>query len=404
MMLFMSINNNKQFIRELSLKKQNLSAFLFGPRMTGKTSLLKLVHPVEAYYNLLDPELEIRLRGNPKEFWEEIAQFKRGDLIIIDEVQRLPVLLDYVQMAMDELNLRFYLSGSSARKLKRGGANLLGGRALDLKLHPLTVQELKDDFSLKNALQFGTLPRVSQILSTSNRSAQQLKREGMLLLKSYVTTYIKEEIQAEALVRKLDSFQRFLNVAAQSNGQMIEMANISRECSVPQNTVKEYYSILEDTLIGRMVWPFDRSERKKARPKFYFFDCGVLRALQNRVSEAPSPAEKGNLFETWFINELFRILDYTEKEHRISLWRLGKWEIDILIESSTGPLLAIECKTGKQLKRPHAIKAFRKTFPKVPLFIASLLDTRPRKLADQITIYPYLEVLKMYRDGADALK
>ena len=217
-------------------------------------------------------------------------------------------------------------------------------------------------------------------------------------LKSYITTYIKEEIQAEALVRKLDSFQRFLDIAAQCNGQMIEFSNISRESSVHKNTVKEHYSILEDTLIGHFIWPHNRSERKKARPKFYFFDCGVVRALQSRLSEKPSPQERGVLFETWVANELIRIRDYLGYDHRISLWRQGKWEIDFLIESGRGPLLAIECKSGRQVENTHSLKAFRKSFPKVPIVICSLDDKNSRTLGEHIRVEPFMKVIQSYRE------
>ena len=212
------------------------------------------------------------------------------------------------------------------------------------------------------------------------------------------TTYIKEEIQAEAHVRRLDSFLRFLHVASQCNGQMVEFANISRECAVHQNTVKEYYSLLEDTLIGHFVWPFNRSERKKSRPKFYFFDCGVIKALQKRLVSQPTPEELGFLFETWIANELTRIRDYCRYEHRISLWRRGHWEIDFLIESGRQPLMAIECKSGRQIKNKKSIEAFQKDFPKTPVIICSLQDKRRRQIGKNIWVEPYKNVLSRYRD------
>ena len=310
----------------------------------------------------------------------------------MDEIQKIPVLLDYVQMGIDRKQLQFFLSGSSARKLKRGSANLLGGRAIYLQLHPLTAKELGKDFDILSVLRFGSLPLMASLF-TQGRSKTAIQH-----LKSYITTYIKEEIQAEALVRKLDSFHRFLDAAAQCNGQMIEFANVSRECSVHINTVKEHYSILEDTLIGRFIWPFDRSERKKSRPKFYFFDCGVIRALQNRLSDKPTPIEQGLLFETWIANELIRIRDYSGYEHRISLWRKGRWEIDFIIESKGKPLMAIKCKTGRQIKNTPSLKAFQKDFPRTPLVICSLSDNRTRKLAENIWIEPYKQTIKRYRE------
>ena len=366
------------------------SAFLLGPRMTGKTLLLRHIKAA-AFYDLLDPELELSLRVRPKRFWEEISALRPGSQIVIDEIQRLPVLLDYAQMGIDRMGMRFFLSGSSARKLKRGGANLLGGRALRFTLHPLTAKEMGKDFHLPQALRFGSLPLICRLLAKGE------KKTAIEHLKSYALTYIKVEIQAEALVRNLSAFLRFLEAAAQCNSQMIEFANISRECSVHQNTVKEYFSILEDTLMARMIWPYQRSERKKARPKLYFFDCGAVRALQKRLAGAPSPEELGALFEAWVAFELIRIRDYSRREHRISLWRKGRWEIDFLIEEGGRPILAIECKSGKQIQNKSAIEAFQRDFPKVPLVICSMQDARRRKIHKNVYIEPCLKALALYR-------
>ena len=329
-MLFMSPNNIKPFFREISLKSPSSSFLILGPRMTGKTYLLSQLK-VSAFYDLLDPQRELKLRARPEEFWQELENLKEGSKIVIDEIQKLPELLNYVQMGIEKRKFQFFLSGSSARKLKRGAANLLGGRAIHLNLYPLSAKELGAQFDIDSVLKFGSLPLISNLILKNQR------KDAESHLKSYVHLYIKEEVQAEALSRNLNSFQRFLDIAAQSNAQMMEFANISRECSVPASTVKEYYSILEDTLMGRFVWPFNRSERKKARPKFYFFDCGVLRALQGRLQDNPSPYETGFLFKTWVANELQRICDYSGCDHRISLWRHNKWEVDFLIESAKGP-------------------------------------------------------------------
>ena len=387
----MAINNNILYPREIDLSQVISSVFLLGPRMTGKTKLLEGLR-VDRYFDLLDPELELKLNASPKLFWEEISILPSGSKIVVDEIQRVPILLDYIQMGIEKLKHQFFLSGSSARKLKRGSANLLGGRALEFHLHPLTVFELGKEFNIKYALKFGTLPKVTSFLK-ENR-----EQEVRQILKSYYTIYLKEEIQVEALVRHLDTFQRFFEVAAQSNGQVIEYANISRECGVAQSTVKEYYQILEDTLIGRFLWPFNASERKKARPKFYFFDCGVVQAIQNRLGGEPSPVDLGVLFETWFVNELLRIKDYTHKEHKISLWREGSWEVDLLIEGGRGPLLAFECKSGKQIRNEPSLKAFRARFKHVPLYIVSLQDEHPRKLEGDIILLPWKEAIELYRN------
>ena len=381
---------NESFPRELHLEKLKSSAFVFGPRMTGKTTLLTGLSAT-ATFNLLDVDLELKYRQSPGFFWEEISALPSKSLVIIDEIQKIPLLLNYVQMGMEKLKLKFILSGSSARKLKRGGANLLGGRALDLKLHPLTVEEIGSSFKMDLALKYGTLPKIYQLL------VEKEEKEAGRFLRSYITTYIKEEIQLEAITRNLAAFQRFLSVAGQGNAQIIEFANISRECSVPMSTVKEYYQILEDTLLGEFLWPYDRSERKKARPKFYFFDCGVIRALQNRLLDPPTPQEKGFLFETWLCRELVRIRDYEEKGHSSGLWRKGNHEIDILISGGHGPLLAIECKSSRAGLDTATVRAFRDEFPKVPLWVASLTDEHSRKLESGVEVHSWRKIVQSYR-------
>ena len=379
------------FDRILKLDKLRNSAFIFGPRMTGKTHLIRGLKS-RLFVDLLDPEKELELKREPKHFWEEISALEKNSLVVVDEIQRVPSLLDYAQKGIEEKGLRFVLSGSSARKLRRGGANLLGGRALDLKLHPLTADEIGERFNINLALQYGTLPRLTQLLLESQTN------EAKELLRSYYTTYIKEEIQAEALTRNVGAFQRFLNVAIQGNGQVIEFQNISRECAVAASTVKEYYSILEDTLIGRFLWPWDRSERKKARPKFYFFDCGVVRAVQNRLNDPPTTMELGVLFENWMINELIAHGDYLNKGHEFTFWREGPHEIDLLIMNGQKAILAIECKTGTQLPSAACIEAFQKQFPKVPLIVASLSDKNKRKLESSIEILPWPDVIQRYKE------
>lgn len=379
------------FERSVRLSSLRRSAFLFGPRMTGKTFLMREL-PAALYVDLMDPELELRLKQSPGVFWEQLAALDAEALVVVDEVQRVPALLDYVQKGIEERQLRFVLSGSSARKLRRGGANLLGGRAKDLRLHPLTKDELGGRFDIGAVCRFGTLPKVAQSWAAGEDG------EARSLLRSYATTYVKEEIQAEALTRNVGAFQRFLQVAVEGNAQVVEFANISRECSVPASTVKEYYAILEDTLLGDFLWPWDRSARKKARPKFHFFDCGVVRAVQNRLNDPPTSAELGFLFETWFVRELRRLRDYGEKDHEFSFWREGPHEIDLLVSGGHGPILAVECKTGRGPLAARTVRAFRERFPKVPLVVASLHDDVPRRVGGGIDVLPWAKALERYRD------
>ena len=377
------------FPRLLQLEKIPGSFFLLGPRMTGKTYLLRRLKPA-LFIDLLDPETELHFSSSPGKFWEQLRTLEKGELVIIDEVQRVPVLLDYVQKGIEEIGLRFILSGSSARKLRRGGANLLGGRALDLKLHPLTSAEITKGFDLNLALSFGTLPRVYSTILEGQ------KNEARLQLKAYCTIYIKQEVQAEALTRNVGAFQRFLNVAAQMNGEIIEFSSIARDSGVPMSTIKEYFSILEDTLLGSFLWPWDRSERKKARPKFYFFDCGVVRAIQNRLIDPPTPQEKGFLFETFFYNQLQNLRDYHEKPYDLSFWREGKNEIDILVTGPRGPLMAFECKTTQEMVSDSTYAAFRKRFPKVPLYVVSSQDIHARKLHNDVMVLPWRRALEIF--------
>lgn len=387
-MLFMDLNNIR---RELSLSASGQSTFLFGPRMTGKTSLLE-AYGSALFIDLLNPDEELRYRLNPASFYEALSSLKAGSTVIVDEIQRLPVLLDYVQMGIQKLKLRFLLSGSSARKLRRGSVNLLGGRAIDLRLHPLTSVEMGSSFRLESSLQFGSMPKIHAL--TQGGSEAEARR----LLRSYVTTYLNVEVKSEALVRDIDGFSRFLNVAAQANAQMVEFANIGRESAVHMNTVKGYYSILEDTLVGNFLWPYHPSERKKARPRFYFFDCGVVRAIQNRLGDPPTAFERGFLFETFFINEIRAARDYLEKEHELAMWREGRNEVDLLVLKAGRPVLAIEVKSSTGVDNLASLSAFHAKFPKVPLYVASATAKVKSKHAAGFEIWPFRELIKLYRE------
>ncbi|PWU12631.1 MAG: ATPase [Bdellovibrio sp.] len=372
----MPINDNIDFIREVNLNQYKSSVFLFGPRMTGKSYLLQRLK-ADLKIDLLEPDTEFTLRAQPRLFWDELRSVRKGGRVIIDEIQKVPELLGYVHKAIEQLGLSFVLSGSSARKLKRSAADMLAGRALDLRLFPLTLCEVDGRIPLEKILLFGSLPRIAALV------AQQESEEAARILKAYHTVYIKEEIQSEALTRNLSAFQRFLPVVAQSNAQMIEYQNISRESSVAASTVKEYFQILEDTLIGFFLWPWNRSERKKARPKFYFFDNGVLRSIQKRVAERPTPEEMGMLFESWFVNEARRVLNYQESSAELGLWREGHHEIDLVIEKGGRILAAFEVKTGKNFSVDPSQKAFRMRFPNVPLFLVAKDLEKPRVIGNK---------------------
>lgn len=375
--------------RILKIGDLSISAFLLGPRQTGKTSLLKNLG-ADLFVDLLDNEQLTRYQRNPKLLFEQLSALAQNSKVVLDEIQRLPELLDYVQMSMQSQGHQFFLSGSSARRLKRSNANLLGGRAADLRLHPLCQKEIGKDFFIELALSFGTLPHIYNLVVSKKEN------EARILLKSYVSTYLHLEIQAEALVRNQPSFVRFLDIAAQSHAEVIEYSNIAKDAAVPASTIKEYYQILEDTLIGFYLWPYDKSERKKARGKFYFFDCGIVRAIQNRLSDPPTPSELGHLFEGWMLNELIRLRDYLQKPHRFSFWRHGKWEIDFIVENADGMLLAIECKSNIRTDDLDNVLEFKRRYPHVKTIVASLKETQPRTTTSGIEILPFLTVLENF--------
>ena len=274
----MAIIGNTQVSRLCSLPEHN-SFFLFGARGTGKTTLLKqLPFLKDAFYiDLLNNDTEEKYALNPQLLLEQVRAMKDGEWVIIDEIQKNPKLLGHVHILIEERKINFALTGSSSRKLKRGGADLLAGRAWSFSLFPLTARELGQDFDLQQALQWGTLPKVVFLSSSQDRSR---------FLRTYAQTYIKEEILVEQLVRNLDPFRLFLPIAAQMNTQIINYSNIAKDTGVDYKTIQNYYQILVETNLGFFLEPYSRSVRKVQRQstKFYFFDTGVKRAIQRSLT------------------------------------------------------------------------------------------------------------------------
>lgn len=320
--------------------------FLFGPRQTGKSSLIQQAFPADEslYMNLLLSREYTRLKRDPALLAQDVAgRAPSKRYVVIDEVQRIPELLDEVHQLIESPNPPYFvLTGSSARKLKRARANLLGGRASTVHLYPLTSIELGDQFFLERALAFGTLPKVYLEEDPNERS---------VLLRAYVDNYIKEEIEAEAVVRNLGAFLRFLPLAAESNGQEINFSKIARMCLTNHNTLKAYYQILEDTLLGRFLWPLAGSTRQQLskRPKFYLFDTGVIRGVLGRES-APlrsSTYEYGALFESWVINEVWRINSYYNKNLQTFFYRTDDGaEVDLVLVDPNRDRYGIEIKSA----------------------------------------------------------
>jgi uncharacterized protein len=334
------------YTRSHKLHSKN-NFFLFGARSTGKSTLVdeKYSSPKTLWINFLKEEDEDRYSGNLKELGQEIATGKYSR-VVIDEVQKVPKILDQVHLEIERHpGIQFILTGSSARKLKKDGANLLAGRAFTYSLFPLTHIELGEDFDLNSALTYGTLPKLVSY------DDQEDKIE---FLRSYVRTYIKEEVQIEQLVRNLTPFKKFLEVAAQSNGKVINYAKISRDVGVDDKTVQNYFSILEDTLLGTLLPAHHKSIRKQQRlaPKFYFFDTGVARALDKTVSMELSTRNYayGNIFEHWIIIECIRINEYLRKDYTFS-YILSKdgAEVDLIIERPGKKDLLVEIKSTEKV-------------------------------------------------------
>ncbi len=385
--------------RELNLPK-NKSFFLFGARQVGKTSLIKtLFNPkTTRYYNLFVTQDYSRLVANPGILREDLAHVGPDIThVFIDEAQRIPELLNEVQYLLDnKAPFHFILSGSSARKLRRGKANLLAGRAWAYNLHPLTLRELPSNYTLNNALAFGTLP--PNVVATDDFTRSEN-------LRTYVDVYLREEIEMEALSRNIGGFIRFLNIAAQCNGEQINFSNIARDVGLSDVTVKEYFKILEDTLLGTFLMPFTHSERKKHKlsPKFYFFDTGVLRATQKKltVQLEPQTFEFGSYFETWIINEVRRISEYLRKDLEISFLRTANdVETDLVISFPDGRIWAIEIKSKKDpiLKDfASGFEALLKIAPNARCICVCTGD-RTRKV-ERYDVLPYAEFLDDLRSA-----
>ncbi len=327
----------------------NHNLFLFGPRGVEKSTLLKNNFKKEESYwiDLLDPEIEGEYSREPG----QLLSIVRGlhseiKYVIIDEVQKIPKLLDAVHKLIEETDKVFILTGSSARKLKYGCANLLAGRAFVYHLYPFSCFELGNHFDLQQALEWGTLPKIFTLSEPETKRA---------FLRSYSDTYLKEEVWNEHLIRKLEPFRRFLEVAAQCNGKIINVSNIAKDVGVDSKTVKEYFSILEDTLLGFFLEPFHSSFRKRLSksPKFYFIDSGIVRSLSRMLSVSliPKTSAYGETFEHFILLEFFKLNSYFQQDYRFSyLMTQEDVEIDLVVERPEKKLLCVEIKSTDHIK------------------------------------------------------
>ncbi len=372
-------SNIRSMLSRLCKPLLSNSFLLFGARGTGKSTLVKsLLSPFNPLIvNLLESsQIETALFALPELEARIEAAVEADRWVFIDEVQKAPRLLDVAQRLIDEKKARFAISGSSARKLRRGGGNLLAGRAYSFQLFPLTSVELEDRFDLDTHLAFGGLPTIWN--STD-------QRERTLYLRSYVTTYLKEEISEEQVVRKIEPFSRFLQVAAQSSGTIINYSRIARDVGVSDQTVKTYFQILEDTLLGMVLPPYHRSIRKAQgqSPKFYLFDTGVIRTL-NRQIDRPLSDETynyGALFEHFVIHEIARRANYAERDWAFSFVRTADdQELDLIVDRPGMKTLVVEIKSTKAIRAEHAEVAGRlgKDIPESEIVVLSR-DTEPKQ-------------------------
>ena len=333
------------------------SFFLFGARGTGKSTLIeqKYSSKTTLWIDLLLYEEEEKFSQNPDELLF-ILNKKKYKKVVIDEIQKVPKLLDIVQKIMREKpGIQFIMTGSSARKLKRGSGNLLAGRAFQYYLFPFSVFELKDKVSFNHILQFGTLPEVVQ---------KKSELDKIEFLKSYVQTYLKEEVLSEQIIRKLNPFRNFLQVAAQQSGQIINYSNIAQDVRVNDKTIKNYFSILEDTLLIFFLPHYHKSFRKQQRhaPKFYFFDTGVKRALNKQIgiSLTKNTYSYGSAFEHRVLLECFYLNEYFRKDFSFSYLRTKEQsEIDLIIERPGKKDILIEIKSTNHIQTKHIRKLYR---------------------------------------------
>jgi len=330
------------FKRALNLPTPGTTTFfLWGPRQTGKTTLLRGKYPEALWVDLLKADEFRRYLQNPELLREALAARDPIRQVVIDEIQKVPQLLDEVHWLHENRGIRFALCGSSARKVKRGQANLLGGRALRYELHGLTAGEIGGDFDLNRLLNHGYLPSIYQ--SENPRS----------LLNSYVADYLKEEVAAEGLVRNLPVYSEFLNMAALADTELVNFSTIARDCGVSSHTIKGYFQILEDTLLGRWLPAYTRRPKRRviAAPKFYFGDVGVVNHLARRGDLQPGAELYGKAFENWVFHELCARNSYSNAFAKLAYWRLPSGiEVDFIVNDMQ---LAIEAKAAAKVTQDH---------------------------------------------------
>lgn len=367
--------------RKLKIEQENGdSYFLWGARQTGKTTWLTTEYPNCRYYDLLRPTEFERLLRNPELLSQELDGFGEGDIVVIDEIQKLPLLLDEVHYLIQRKGIQFVLSGSSARKLKRVGTNLLGGRASLEQMFPLVSAEIPD-FDIMRAVNNGMIPRHYAVSNPTQR------------LRGYIGVYLNEDIREEALARNLSTFARFLEVAAQCDGEVLVYKNVAQDCGIDHRTVKEYFAILQDTLVGYLIPGFTSSKKRRAiaAPKFYFFDVGITNYLLRRSNMALGTDAFGHAFEHFIIQELIAYIGYNHLCEQLSYWRTATgYEVDAVVGDGR---VAIEIKTVEEAKSRHTkgLKAFSEDYPEAKLYMVTF--DKYRRTLNGVSVVPAMEFL-----------
>lgn len=372
-------------VKRLCRLPRSRSCLLLGPRQTGKSTLVRSQLPRRSWtVDLLQQDTFLRYSKAPEQFRLEVeARLRAGTRVVfVDEIQRVPALLEEIHGLIEARRVRFLLTGSSARKLRRGSANLLAGRAATRRLYPLTLAEQGARFDLERTLRFGSLPAV---VTGSAAVARDL-------LASYAETYLREEVQAEALVRNLGGFARFLDVVAAENGGIVNASAVGRDASLAPRTVQEYYQILEDTLIGYRLeaWRSSPRARLVGHPRFYLFDTGVTNALARRLGAPPDPVWRGRLFEQWVVLECARLLDYRQAEARLFYWRTNHGaEVDLLVERHGRLRLAVEIKAKRRVSGADlsGLRSFAERHPDVRRVVVAEVP-EPYALGE-VDVVPY---------------
>lgn len=362
------------------------SFFLFGPRGTGKTTWLKTQFPKALYFDLLEAEIYNDFTANPGRLGQMIPP-SWSDWVVLDELQRVPALLHEVHRLIESRHLHFVLTGSSARKLARGNVNLLAGRALTFFMHPLTAAELGKDFSLSHAIKYGQLPTTFT------------EPDPRQYLESYVTTYLREEVQQEGLTRNLAAFTRFLETTSFSQAQILNISSVARECAVHRKVAENYFSILEDLLLAVRIPVFTKRATRRLilHPKFYFFDSGVYRAIRPK-GPLDTPEEiDGAAIETAVFQEIRAINDYYRLGYKIFFWRTTSGqEVDLVLYGKRG-IIAIEIKRNARIAAESlkGLSAFLTDYPKAHAYC--LYGGDKARWEGNIRVLPVMDFFKQVR-------